>query len=256
MNALERETRRIATGSAVLIPRAAQAFWADVPHRERAARCAAALAGAWIVGGIILASHSVLWILIPLWCLTARHAARVIERQAAADAALVQFIRDLIGHANGAHLAVIVDELTGEQDAPGDGWTFESLRTELERLEIPVRDSLKVAGGVSVGVHVDDLTHAWDVHLTTPPRQGQPLPDGKAAGNYPTTPRITQTAGEEMTIIYVADTSHDGTPPADDKKAEALRLLDVVNRSAAAREAFDDHFADALGILKEEVNES
>lgn len=243
---------RLARGTTANTRRAARAFWDEVPGKERTARLVALAVGCWVVGGIVLAARGALWVLLVVWCIAAWRTGRRIEREERAEAAFVQWIYERIGDRNGVLVAELVEGLH-QSDMHRD-WDASVLRGVIERLGIPVRDSLKVDGTVSTGVHVDDLTSVWDVQLTPPPAQERPLPDGNAAGNYPTTPRITQSPGEGMTIIYASDDTPAASPPAD-TDAERLRLQDIVNRAATERAAaFEDHLTDALGILREEVN--
>jgi hypothetical protein len=242
----------LARGTTANFRRAARAFWDDVPGKERAARLVALVVGCWVVGGIVLAARGTLWGLLVVWCVAAWRTGRRIEREEQAEAEFVQWIYERIGDRNGVLVAELLDGL--HQSGMHRDWDASVLRGVIERLGISVRDSLKVDGTVSTGVHVDDLTAVWDVQVTPPPPQEQPLPEGIAAGNYPTTSRIVQSPGEGMTIIYAAD-GPAAAPTVEDMEAERQRLQDSVNRVYAAREeAFEDHLADALAILREEVN--
>lgn len=246
---------RLARGTAANTRRAARAFWDDVPGKERMARLVALVIGCWVVGGIVLAARGTLWVLLVVWCIATWRTGRRIEREERAEAAFIQWIYDRVGDRNGVLVAELVEGM--HQSGMHLDWDASALRGVIERLGIPVRDSLKVGGVVSTGVHVDDLTAVWDVQVTPPPPREQPLPGDNAAGNYPTTPRITQSPGEGMTIIYASEDRPATAFPAEDMEAERLRLQALVNRAYAARDAaFEDPLTDALGILREEVNDS
>lgn len=202
---LHQQLTILARGSAANVGRAGRAFWLGIPARERCARLAAAMVGGWIAGGVVLAERRILWLVLVAWCVAAWRTGRRVEREEAAEAAFVQWIRDRIGDRNG----VLVAELLTALHAAGmhKDWDAAVLREVIERLGIPVRDSLKVAGDVSTGVHVDDLTAVWDVHATPPPAEGaNPSPGGVTSDNYPTTPRVaTSASGAQVTVYLVPD---------------------------------------------------
>lgn len=193
----------LARGSSASAQRAGRAFWDDVPPKERCARLVAAAVVCWVAGGIVLAERRILWLVLVGWCVAAWRTGRSIERQEAAEAEFVQWIRDRIGDRNG----VLVAELLAGLHAARmhQDWDAATLRQVVERLGIPVRDSLKVGGTVSTGVHVDDLTTAWDVHPTPPPPDsGNPSPTGVTSDNYPTTPRVEESASGAQITVYPA----------------------------------------------------
>lgn len=97
------------------------------------------------------------------WCAAAWRAARAVERYEAAQEALLQLLDDCIADRNGVLLADVLlvlhrSELLLDEDAA-------SLRRHCEAAGVVVRDSLKVDGRVSTGVHREDL----DAVLAPPP---------------------------------------------------------------------------------------
>lgn len=253
MIALHTHTDRLALGARELGRRAGQAF-TDCPRRELLHRVLAALFALWVVGGVVLAERRILWALLAVALIACWRTGRALERTRAAEAALVQYMRDQIGDANGVLLA---DVLAGLHAAEmHTAWDVHALRQVVERLGIPVRDSLKIDGAVSVGVHVDDLTSTWDVHPTPPPPPtGNPSPDEVTRDNYPTTPRVETSAGGATTTVYPTGGPAPTTTAMDDEQ-ERQRLQAIVNRAMAAREEdFEDHLTDALGIVHGEVND-
>lgn len=199
---LHRQCILIARGSTSQARRAARAFWDGIPPKERWARLGAALVGGWVAGGLVLAERRLLWLVLAAWCVTAWRTGRSIERQEQAEAEFVQWMYDRIGGRNG----VLVSELLAGLHAAKmhEDWDAAVLRDVIERLGIPVRNSLKVGGAVSTGVHVDDLTAVWDVHVTPPPvTERDPSPAGVTSDNYPTTPSVTTTAEGALVTIHV-----------------------------------------------------
>ncbi|WP_327246563.1 hypothetical protein [Streptomyces sp. NBC_01320] len=191
---------RLGRGTTANARRAARAFWDDVPNKERAARLVALLVGCWVAGGIVLAARSTMWALLAVWCIAAWRTGHRVERAEAAEAAFVQWIYGRIGNRNGVLVAELLDGL--HQSGMHKEWDAAALRGVIERLGIPVRDSLRVGGFVSTGVHVDDLTAAWDVHITPPPTaEPNPSPTPVTSDNYPTTPTVVESAsGAQVTI--------------------------------------------------------
>lgn len=186
MTALHTHTDRLALGAAALVRRSGRAF-ANCPRRELLNRLGASLFGLWMLGGLVLAERRILWVLLALGLTVCWRTGRAIERQRDAEAALVQYVRDRIGDRHGVLLA---DVLAGLQHAGMHlDWDVHALRGVVEGLGIPVRDSLKSEGAVSVGVHVEDLTGVWDVQPTPPPTPSEsPSPGGVTSDDYPTTP--------------------------------------------------------------------
>lgn len=162
----------------------------------------------------------------------------------------MQYVRDRIGDRNGVLLAELLAGLHAAEMHLD--WDVTALRRVVERLGIPVRDKIKVSGDTSVGVHVDDLTHVWDVRVTAPPPQsGSPSREAVTRYNYPTAsvdaPALA--TSEKGMMIKTPESS------AADEEAERLRLQDYVNRVDAAKQAaFEEHFADALGILDDQAS--
>lgn len=196
MTALNRHCRRAITGTNVLLHTYGQWLF---PRNIRLAapRLAGSAATGLFVGSMALNTPSILWPLTGWWAVAGWRAGRRAERQAAADGAFVHLVRRLIGDGISVHLATILTAL-------GDAVSFEDLRSTLDRLGIPVRDSVKIDNSVSPGVHLDDLTDAWDVQLTPPPALKQPLPEPVTRDNYPTTPTVTASAGGAQITVTPA----------------------------------------------------
>ncbi|HET6353400.1 hypothetical protein [Streptomyces sp.] len=190
---------RIVTGSGLLWGQFA-AWLIAGRLRETAGRLFGVFAAGWMLGGMLLAARPLLWITAGAWCVAAYRTGRAAERAAAAEAAFVQWIRDQIGDRNGVLLAELLAGLHAEEMHLD--WDVTDVRAVVEGLGIPVKDSIKVSGSVSVGVHVDDLTAVWDVQLTPPPgKVNNHSPGPVTSDNYPTTPRVTVTAeGAQITI--------------------------------------------------------
>lgn len=199
MTPLRRVLARIVTGSGLLWGQFAT--WLIAGRlRETAGRLLGVFAAGWMLGGMLLAARPLLWITAGAWCVAAYRTARTVERREASEAAFVQWIYDRIAGRNGVLLAELLAGLHAAQMHLD--WDVTDVRAVVEQLGIPVRDAIKVSGTVSVGVHVDDLTAVWDVHVTPPPAPSEsPSPGGLTSDNYPTTPRVTVTAeGAQVTI--------------------------------------------------------
>ncbi|MFE9853568.1 MULTISPECIES: hypothetical protein [Streptomyces] len=169
--------------------------------QSTACRVSVLCAGGYVLVTMVSNGHGVLWWICGIWTLASFRAGLRAERQDAADATFLQLVRDLIGDHNGVHLARIVTALNAPLDKDTTPWEFDTLRVELDRLTVPVRDSLKVEGDVSPGIHLDDLTSVCDLQVTPPPGEGSPSRKGKAAGNYRTTPTVTVSAnGAQITV--------------------------------------------------------
>lgn len=168
--------------------------------RNAAARALGVFAAGWMLGGMLLAARPLLWIATSIGGVAAYRTGREAERAEAAEAAFVQWIRDQIGGRNGVLLAELLAGLHAAE--MHTEWDVTDVRAVVERLGIPVRDAIKVSGSVSIGVHVDDLTAVWDVHVTPPPAKvDNPSPAGLTSDNYPTTPRVESRAnGARVTI--------------------------------------------------------
>jgi hypothetical protein len=180
-----------------------------------ASRCAALAAAGYVIVTMVGNGRGILWILCAGWALTAFRKGLRAERQDAADRELAQLIRDLIGDSNGVHLARVVTALNTPapgakktaEDPQKEAWDFPALRTALERMKVPVRESVKVGGEVSPGINAQDLNTVWPLHPTPPPAGANPSRDGKSAGNYPTTPTVTTSAnGAQITVQPGAET--------------------------------------------------
>ncbi|HET6356077.1 hypothetical protein [Streptomyces sp.] len=199
MTPLRRVLARIVTGSGLLWGQFAT--WLIARRlRKTAGRLFGVFAAGWMLGGMLLAARPLLWITAGAWCVAAYRTARIVERREASEAAFVQWIRDQIDDRNGVLLAELLAGLHAAEMHLD--WDVTDVRAVVERLRIPVRDSLKVAGAVSVGVHMDDLTAVWDVQLSPPPgKVDNPSPAGLTSDNYPTTPRVDVHAeGAQITI--------------------------------------------------------
>ncbi|MFF3452875.1 hypothetical protein ACFYXH_00855 [Streptomyces sp. NPDC002730] len=199
---LRRVLARIAGGSG-LLARQFGRWLLPGTGKAAAGRLTGTLAGTWMLGGMALAAPGLMWALAGGWCVAAWRTGAAEARAQAAQAAFVQWIRDQIGDRNGVLLAELLAGLHAA-DMHLD-WDVTDVRAVVERLGIPVRDSLKVAGSVSIGVHVDDLTAVWDVQLSPPSgKVHNPSPAGLTSDNYPTTPRVERTAeGAQITVYPV-----------------------------------------------------
>ena len=210
--------RAVRRGSVVLADRFGA--WLRPQSAKEAAQHWAALAFAgFFGGGMVLAVPKVLGpIAVVWWCIAAgRTGSQVLAREAA-ESAFVQLLRDAIGPRNGVLLADVL--LLLHRDQLLIEWDIADVRAQCVALEIPMRDSLKVDGRVSVGVHVADLLSVWDVDPTPPPKIDNPSRGGRSAGNYPTT-------------------SEEGPAP------EGVECAVQVPR----RDPFEDHLADALRVF-------
>ncbi|RKN61879.1 hypothetical protein D7231_31905 [Streptomyces klenkii] len=107
---------------------------------------------------------------------------------------LLALVEQLIGTANGVHVAAVLQALQRADGSPD--WGVPEVRAALEARGVRVRPSLKVAGRVSVGVHRDDLTAALAA-LPDPAPSGAP---GQVVGEVATAvtsdnyPRATEVA--------------------------------------------------------------
>ena len=184
--------RAVRRGSVVLAERFG-AWLRPKSTKDMAQHWAALAFAGFFGGGIVLAVPKVLGpIAVVWWCIAAsRTGWRALAREAA-ESAFVQLLRDAIGPRNGVLLADVL--LLLQRDQLLADWDVADVRAQCEALDIPVRESLKVASsaavssGVSVGVHVADLLSVWDVDPTPPPKIDNPSQGGRSAGNYPTTP--------------------------------------------------------------------
>jgi hypothetical protein len=227
------------------------ASWVGCGHARTAlARLAGSAAAVWAVGALVWHTPGLMWPLAGGWLVAVWRRGREIERQQDAEAAFVQFLRDRIGDRNGVLLAELLAGLHAAEMHLD--WDVTALRRVVERLGIHVRDKIKVSGDTSVGVHVDDLTHVWDVGVTPPPPpSGGPSREAVSRDNYPTTlaDSPAPAPSEKGMMIKTPESS------VTDEEAERLRLQDYVNRVDAAKQAaFEEHFTDALGILDDQAS--
>lgn len=248
MRVLRRPVRLICKG--IADQRRSWAAWIlcrqFVPAMRRLA--GTGLAGCFLLS-LVLNAPQILWPATGLWLAAAYRTGRAIEEEQRNEERFVQWLRDTIGDRNG----VLLSELLAawhEADRNLD-WDVAQVRAICERLEIPVRDKLKVGGTVSVGVHVEDLTRVWDVQVTPPPApSANPSPDAVTSDNYSTTVEATPIAVGAAWSLQASRKPVPGTPDAGAVEAERLHLQAVTNGGAKAREdAFEDHLTDALGIL-------
>nr|WP_202436144.1 hypothetical protein [Streptomyces sp. SID7834] len=79
------------------------------------------------------------------------------------DDELVLGLANLIGTRNGVLLATAVEHF--RKDGAPDTWDIPEVRAQCAALGIPVKDSIKVAGNTSVGVHRDGLRAALSAGL-------------------------------------------------------------------------------------------
>lgn len=247
MRALRRTLRLICKG--ISNQRKAWAAWVlcgrFLPAMRRLA--GTGLAGCFLLS-LVLNAPRMLWPATGLWLAAAWRAGRAIEEEARNEERFVQWVRDVIGDRNG----VLLSELLAawhEADLNPD-WDVAQVRAICERLEIPVRDKLKVGGVVSVGVHVDDFTRVWDVQVTPPPAERGAPSEAVTSGNYSTTVEATPIAVGAAWSLQASRKPAPEQSDADTKEAERQRLQEIATRDdATRREAFEDHLTDALGIL-------
>lgn len=227
------------------------ASWVGCGHARTAlARLAGSMAAVWAVGALVWHTPGLMWPLTGGWLVAVWRRGRDVERQQDAEAAFVQFLRDRIGDRNGV---LLVELLAGLHAAEMHlDWDVTALRGVVERLGIPVRDKIKVSGATSVGVHVDDLTHVWDVVVMPPPPPDRgPSREAVTRENYPT----TSEDGPPLDVPEKGMLIKESEPSAADEEAERQRLQDHVNRVVRRREeAFEEHLTDALGILDDQAS--
>jgi hypothetical protein len=227
------------------------ASWVGCGHARTAlARLAGTAAAAWAAVALVWHTPGLMWPLAGGWLVAVWRRGREVERQRAAEAAFVQYVRDRIGDRNGVLLAELLAGLHAAEMHLE--WDVTALRGVVERLGIPVRDKIKVSGEVSVGVHVDDLTHVWDVGVTPPPLPSEgPSREAVTRENYPTTsaegpaPRLP----EKGMMIKAPESS------AAEEEAQLQRLDAVMSAVAERREQeYEQHIDEALGILDDQAS--
>lgn len=155
---------RLWRGSALLASDRTErlAGWVRATGRRRAAvlRLAVLIAVGMVVWRIVRAVPSLLWLIVPAWCVTAWRAAPPAGIAAEASSAppvdaVLELLSGLIADRPGVHLSTVLDQL--QENGHGEDWRVADLRARLEALGVPVRRSVKVAGRVAYGVHRDDL---------------------------------------------------------------------------------------------------
>ncbi|MFE6408168.1 hypothetical protein ACFVOR_14680 [Streptomyces sp. NPDC057837] len=182
MNRLTRTAGRLADGSSTLTRRigARTAAWVARARRNdltgwRAAlgcwlRLALLTLGLYLLWRLVRAVPALLWLLSAGWIAAAWRAGRAPSPEAsdetpneapeeAAPAPDVEAVRrlllDVMGDASGVHLRTVLAHL--QQSGQWEGRTVTDLRVHLERLDIPVSRSVKVAGTPTLGVRRRDL---------------------------------------------------------------------------------------------------
>ncbi|MFC1434280.1 hypothetical protein ACEZDB_26935 [Streptacidiphilus sp. N1-3] len=184
MKWLRRAAARIYDGSIQIGWRVGRWPWQD-PHKgEQAVRTvllAAAVAVLWWVGQAV---PRVAGIALVAWAVAAFRAGEAEEEAAGEEAGdgageqlvpaptradlladLVDTITQLAGTGRGVHLSLVYRNWL-DRGLIRDERTLSQFRRFAEDLGVPVRDSLKVAGKVGIGVRLDDLP---DVPATPPP---------------------------------------------------------------------------------------
>lgn len=176
MTRRQRAAARLCAGSAALARRNGDrlAAWVSATggRRDALLRCGCLGAGVTFTVLVLVTSPLVLGVAVSVWVVKAWRAREpvpvvaepeVVFDQAEAEAAFLRFLADCIGDGNGVHLADALATLQAHGYHPG--WSIGDLRAQCEALGVRVRDSLKVAGRVRVGVHSADLAAA----LPAPP---------------------------------------------------------------------------------------
>lgn len=220
---------RLARGSDVLVLRAWAVVWPG-EWREAGARwCAIGVVGSFPVTAVCL--HP--WLLAPAaggWVA----AALVVSKQAGDkdegseaeaviedlepeeldDAEFVAVLRAAIGDRNGVLLRDVATAL--EEARLTSGWTPADVRQQCDACGIPVKESIKVSGETSVGVHRDALPAA----PPAPSERGQVV--GSSAGQdattsptaYLTTPVVERHESGMTVIRYPAEARRYAVPTA------------------------------------------
>lgn len=180
---------RLIAGSEVLGRRIRDAWFGAGPKTAATRLLGAAIP--LVLAGSMLRAHPNLWFILgAAWAAAAWRAAPPPKRprnQAAARAAFVQFIRDCIGDRNGTLLADVL--VTAQAAGQLADWDVTRVRDACETVGIPVRESLKVNGRTSVGVHRDDFEAAHPAPSPTPSET--PPDEGSSAGQPETTSPTT-----------------------------------------------------------------
>lgn len=228
MTRLRRHVDRLAIGTRALLRQFGGWLLPGV-WRTALARVVGSTVAAGFALTVVGRAPVLLWPASAAWAVAAWRTGRADERRRRAEAELVQLLDEMIGPRNGVLLADVLAALHAEQLLTD--WDVRELRAAVERVGVSVRDSLKVEGRVSVGVHREDLDA---VLAPLPARATTPPPPGSSAGQGPTTSPTTSV----VTPIGggVAFTVHTSPPVAEAEQA-------------LARDDFEGHLADALALL-------
>jgi hypothetical protein len=197
---------RLITGSETLARRVLTAWFGDGPKTAALRLLGAAIP--LVLAGSMLRAHPALWALLALaWGISAWRAAPPPRRKhdpQAAKAAFVQLLRDCIGDRNGVLLADVL--ATAQAAGLWADWDIARVREGCDTVGVRVRDSIKVDGRVSAGVHRDDLEAA---HPTAPPTpSGTPPESGSSAGQPETTSATTPTPERGSVVDAVTFEDH------------------------------------------------
>lgn len=182
MTPLQTHADRLARGSAALASRYGR-WLLPGQARPACARLLGSAGGAWIGAHVLLGAPWTAWPLTGWWCVAAWRTGRAIERRAAAEAAFVQLLANLIGTSTGVLLADVAAALQGADPRIDTA----AVRAQCAAAGIPVRDAVRAGGRLSTGVHGDDLRDVWDIHPTPPPPLSREWHPSVTRDNYTTT---------------------------------------------------------------------
>lgn len=209
---------RLLTGSEALARRFITAWFGDGPKTAALRLLGAAIP--LVLAVFMLRAHPALWALLAAaWGIASWRAAPEPPRtrdQAAARTAFVRLLRDCIGDRNGVLLADVL--ATAQAAGLLADWDVTRVREACETVGVTVRDSLKVQGRTSVGVHRDDLNAA---HPATPPTTSETPPDDGSSAGQPTTTSATTPVGRSGPVVDTRTPD----PAFEDHLADALDLL-------------------------------
>lgn len=183
MTPLQTHADRLARGSAALASRYGR-WLLPGQARPACARLLGSAGGAWIGAHVLLGAPWTAWPLTGWWCVAAWRTGRAIQRRAAAEAAFVQLLANLIGTSTGILLADVAAALQGADPRIDTA----AVRAQCAAAGIPVRDAVRAGGRVSTGVHAADLRDVWDIHPTPPPPLSREWHPSVTRDNYTTTP--------------------------------------------------------------------
>lgn len=179
--------------------------------------------GLFLVGGIVYAAPVLAVPAVVVFLVAAVRTGREVERQEEAEAGFVQLLADAIGDRNGVLLVDVL--LLLHRAGMHTDWRVADVRAQVEALGIRVRDSLKVGGRVSPGVHREDLSRVWDVDFSPPPPVIDiPSPEVVTCENYPTTSGTVR-IGEGVVISYPERGPAEDDGGFDDHATLALRVV-------------------------------